>query len=97
LSPHDCARRVQAAAAIWPDQGTTVLMVEQNVKSALKYSDNAIALEIGPLGVVQIGGRNFGRTRKWSVCSWVAPTPQQQLRQPLFEFREKPMTLTVTH
>ena len=29
------------------DQGTTVLMVEQNVKSALKYSDDAIALESG--------------------------------------------------
>jgi branched-chain amino acid transport system ATP-binding protein len=31
------------------DQGTTVLMVEQNVKSALKYSDYAIALESGRL------------------------------------------------
>jgi branched-chain amino acid transport system ATP-binding protein len=30
-------------------QGTTVLMVEQNVKSALKYSDDAIALESGRL------------------------------------------------
>jgi branched-chain amino acid transport system ATP-binding protein len=30
-------------------QGTTVLMVEQNVKSALKYSDTAIALESGSL------------------------------------------------
>ena len=29
------------------DQGTTVLMVEQNVKSALKISDGAIALESG--------------------------------------------------
>ena len=29
------------------DQGTTVLMVEQNVKSALKYSADAIALESG--------------------------------------------------
>ena len=29
------------------DQGTTVLMVEQNVKSALKVSDDAIALESG--------------------------------------------------
>jgi branched-chain amino acid transport system ATP-binding protein len=29
------------------DQGTTVLMVEQNVKGALKYSDEAIALESG--------------------------------------------------
>ena len=31
------------------DQGTTVLMVEQNVKSALKVSDFAIALESGRL------------------------------------------------
>ena len=31
------------------DQGCTVLMVEQNVKSALKYSDDAIALESGRL------------------------------------------------
>ncbi len=31
------------------EQGTTVLMVEQNVKSALKYSDSAIALESGRL------------------------------------------------
>ena len=31
------------------DQGTTILMVEQNVKSALKYSDHAIALESGRL------------------------------------------------
>ena len=30
-------------------QGTTVLMVEQNVKSALAYSDDAIALESGRL------------------------------------------------
>jgi branched-chain amino acid transport system ATP-binding protein len=29
------------------DQGTTILMVEQNVKSALKISDDAIALESG--------------------------------------------------
>ncbi|MFZ9552214.1 MAG: ABC transporter ATP-binding protein, partial [Hylemonella sp.] len=31
------------------DQGTTVLMVEQNVKRALEYSDEAIALESGRL------------------------------------------------
>jgi branched-chain amino acid transport system ATP-binding protein len=31
------------------DQGTTVLMVEQNVKSALNISDDAIALESGRL------------------------------------------------
>ena len=31
------------------DQGTTVLMVEQNVKSALRVADEAIALESGRL------------------------------------------------
>jgi len=31
------------------DEGCTVLMVEQNVKTALKYSDEAIALESGRL------------------------------------------------
>ena len=31
------------------DQGTTVLMVEQNVKSALEMADEAIALESGRL------------------------------------------------
>ena len=31
------------------DEGTTVLMVEQNVKSALKMADEAIALESGRL------------------------------------------------
>ena len=31
------------------EQGTTILMVEQNVKSALTYSDDAIALESGRL------------------------------------------------
>jgi branched-chain amino acid transport system ATP-binding protein len=31
------------------EQGVTVLMVEQNVKSALKASDDAIALESGRL------------------------------------------------
>jgi branched-chain amino acid transport system ATP-binding protein len=31
------------------DGGTTVLMVEQNVKSALKMADEAIALESGRL------------------------------------------------
>ena len=48
LSPllvHDVFKLLQALAA----QGTTVLMVEQNVKSALKISDDAIALESGQL------------------------------------------------
>ena len=46
LSPivvQDVFRLLRALA----DRGTTVLMVEQNVKSALKVSDDAIALESG--------------------------------------------------
>ncbi len=48
LSPivvQDVFRLLQKLAA----QGTTVLMVEQNVRSALKISDDAIALESGQL------------------------------------------------
>lgn len=48
LSPmvvQDVFRLLQRLAA----EGTTVLMVEQNVKSALKISDDAIALESGQL------------------------------------------------
>jgi branched-chain amino acid transport system ATP-binding protein len=48
LSPivvQDVFRLLKKLAA----QGTTVLMVEQNVKSALKISDDAIALESGQL------------------------------------------------
>jgi len=48
LSPivvHDVFKLLRRLA----DQGTTVLMVEQNVKSALKVSDEAIALESGRL------------------------------------------------
>jgi len=48
LSPmvvQDVFKLLQKLAA----QGTTVLMVEQNVKSALKISDDAIALESGQL------------------------------------------------
>ena len=33
------------------DAGKTVLMVEQNVRTALKYSDRALALEMGTLAV----------------------------------------------
>jgi branched-chain amino acid transport system ATP-binding protein len=46
LSPlvvHDVFRLLRRLA----DQGTTILMVEQNVKSALKAADEAIALESG--------------------------------------------------
>ena len=48
LSPivvHDVFRLLRKLV----EQGTTVLMVEQNVKSALKVSDDAIALESGRL------------------------------------------------
>jgi branched-chain amino acid transport system ATP-binding protein len=48
LSPlvvHDVFKLLRKLA----DQGTTVLMVEQNVKSALHISDDAIALESGRL------------------------------------------------
>lgn len=48
LSPmvvQDVFKLLQRLAA----QGTTVLMVEQNVKSALKISDDAIALESGQM------------------------------------------------
>jgi branched-chain amino acid transport system ATP-binding protein len=50
LSPlvvQDVFRLLQKLAV----QGTTVLMVEQNVKSALKISDDAIALESGQLAL----------------------------------------------
>ena len=42
---HDVFNLLRKLAA----QGTTVLMVEQNVKSALKIADDAIALESGRL------------------------------------------------
>jgi branched-chain amino acid transport system ATP-binding protein len=48
LSPlvvHDVFRLLRGLA----DKGTTILMVEQNVKSALKMADDAIALESGRL------------------------------------------------
>ncbi len=35
------------------DQGTTVLMVEQNVKTALKISDNVVALESGQVALMK--------------------------------------------
>jgi branched-chain amino acid transport system ATP-binding protein len=48
LSPLVVADVFQLLRAL-ADQGTTVLMVEQNVKSALKMADEAIALESGRL------------------------------------------------
>jgi ABC-type branched-subunit amino acid transport system ATPase component len=55
------------------DQGTTVLMVEQNVKSALKMADDAIALESGRL-VLHRPPTNCWPTRTSSACSWAART-----------------------
>src|SRR5512136_1234931 len=50
LSPklvHD----VMALLRVLADGGTTVLMVEQNVRTALKYSDRALVLEMGRLAL----------------------------------------------
>jgi branched-chain amino acid transport system ATP-binding protein len=33
------------------DDGTTIVMVEQNVRSALKYADRALVLEMGRLAL----------------------------------------------
>ncbi len=38
------------------DTGTTVLMVEQNVRSALKYADRALVLEMGRLALDRPAG-----------------------------------------
>ena len=55
LSPlvvHDVFRLLRTLA----DGGTTILMVEQNVKSALKMADDAIALESGRLVLHKAAG-----------------------------------------
>jgi branched-chain amino acid transport system ATP-binding protein len=49
LSPLIVADVFRLLRSLADDQGTTVLMVEQNVKSALKVSDDAIALDSGRL------------------------------------------------
>jgi len=38
------------------DTGTTLLMVEQNVRSALKYADRALVLEMGRLALDRPAG-----------------------------------------
>ena len=70
------------------DQGTTVLMVEQNVKSALKISDEAIALESGRLVLQKpaselladpnierlfLGGRTPAHTGAATSCHRLSP------------------------
>jgi len=45
------SRDVFALLRSLADAGTTVLMVEQNVRSALKYADRALALEMGRLAL----------------------------------------------
>jgi branched-chain amino acid transport system ATP-binding protein len=42
------------------DAGTTVLMVEQNVRTALKYSDRALVLEMGRLALDRPAGALLG-------------------------------------
>jgi branched-chain amino acid transport system ATP-binding protein len=49
LSPLIVADVFELLRRLADEQGTTILMVEQNVKSALKMSDDAIALESGRL------------------------------------------------
>jgi branched-chain amino acid transport system ATP-binding protein len=57
------------------DQGTTVLMVEQNVKSALKYSDNAIALESGRLLLYKSAAEILADPQMERLFLGGAPTP----------------------
>ena len=57
------------------DQGTTVLMVEQNVKSALKYSDNAIALESGRLVLYKSAAEILADPQMERLFLGGAPTP----------------------
>jgi len=50
LSPK-LVQEVMALLRQLADQGVTVLMVEQNVRTALKYSDRALVLEMGRLAL----------------------------------------------
>jgi branched-chain amino acid transport system ATP-binding protein len=42
------------------DQGVTILMVEQNVRTALKYADRALVLEMGRLALDRPAGELLG-------------------------------------
>jgi len=50
LSPK-LVQEVMALLRMLADKGTTVLMVEQNVRTALKYSNRALVLEMGRLAL----------------------------------------------
>ena len=50
LSPK-LVQEVMALLRTLTDAGTTVLMVEQNVRTALKYSNRALVLEMGRLAL----------------------------------------------
>ena len=50
LSPK-LVQEVMALLRALADGGTTVLMVEQNVRTALKYSNRALVLEMGRLAL----------------------------------------------
>ena len=50
LSPK-LVQEVMALLRALADAGTTVLMVEQNVRTALKYSNRALVLEMGRLAL----------------------------------------------
>ena len=45
------------------DAGTTVLMVEQNVRTALKYANRALVLEMGRLALDRPASRAAARSR----------------------------------
>ena len=50
LSPK-LVQEVMSLLRLLVDSGTTVLMVEQNVRTALKYADSALVLEMGRLAL----------------------------------------------
>ncbi len=62
------------------DGGTTVLMVEQNVRTALKYSNRALVLEMGRLALDRpasalLGDPNLNRLFLGGGAAQAAPTP----------------------
>src|SRR4029450_10888843 len=62
LSPK-LVQEVMALLRALADGGTTVLMVEQNVRTALKYSNRALVLEMGRLALRRPGGGGLGGAR----------------------------------
>jgi branched-chain amino acid transport system ATP-binding protein len=59
LSPR-LVQDVMALLRQLADQGVTVLMVEQNVRTALKYADRALVLEMGRLALDRPAGALLG-------------------------------------